>query len=130
MAFRLRKAASVSHSQVMQRISPLSIGVLLALLAGCGIQRSAAVIDRSRDPEILRQVQTRLAAEPALDAARIRVEVNGGMVLLYGSVDGASGWRCVHRNAQLVEGVTSVVDYLVIERGPAEIQCGAPRRPG
>jgi osmotically-inducible protein OsmY len=114
----------------MKRISPYSIALLATLLAGCGIQRPEAVLDRSRDSEIMREVQTRLAAEPALEATRIRVEVNGGMVILYGSVDGAAAWRCVHRNAQLVEGVTSVVDYLVIERGPAEIRCGAPRRPG
>lgn len=87
-------------------------------------------MDRSRDPQILRDVEARLDAEPAIDSSRIRVEADGGLVLLYGSVDGLGQWQCAIRNAQIVEGVRSVVDYLVIERGPRDISCGAPRDSG
>jgi len=70
-----------------------------------------------------------MVVEPALDAAAIRVEVDGAIVLLYGSVAGLQAWQCAIRNAHLVPGVRSVVDYLVIERAPAEIPCLSPRDP-
>lgn len=59
--------------------------------------------------------------------AQIRVEVDGAIVVLYGSVPGIDGWRCAVRNAQLVPGVASVVDYLVIERATEPVRCVASR---
>jgi len=70
-----------------------------------------------------------LSAEPSIDAATIRVEVDGAIVVLYGSVAGLDAWQCAIRTAQLVPGVLSVVDYLVIERGPHGVTCLAPRPP-
>jgi hypothetical protein len=102
--------------------------VLLLLLSGCGgLRRSEPPIDRSADPRILREVQQRLAAEPAVDATRIRAEVDGGIVVLYGSVDGIAAWQCAIRNAQLVPGVVTVVDYLVLGRGDPNTSCRAHR---
>src|SRR5690606_24997912 len=78
----------------------------------------------------LSEVRGRLESEPALDADRVRVEVDGAIVRLYGSVDGIARWRCMIRNAELVDGVITVVDYLVIERGPRESPClAAPTVP-
>lgn len=91
------------------------------------IRRGPVPIDRSADPGIVSAVQARLAAEPELNAALLRVESNGGVVSLYGTVYGLGQWNCAHRNAHLVDGVVSVIDYLIIERGPREIPCGAPR---
>lgn len=104
--------------------------VCMALLAmntaGCGlISRAEVPVDRTQDPRILREVEALLAAEPELDASTIRVEVDGAMVLLHGSVRGIGGWKCALRVAALVEGVSSVVDYLVLERGPRDIRCVA-----
>lgn len=108
-----------------------SVGILflvLMALSGCSVlRRSPRPVDRSRDPAIVSAVQARLAAEPDLDARLLRVEVDGGIVILYGTVHGLGQWNCALRNAHLVDGVVSVVDYLIIERGPREIRCGAPR---
>ena len=106
----------------------LTSAFLLLSLVGCsGLRRPAPVVDRTQDPRIIEQVQARLAAEPELDAAQIRVEADGGVLRLYGSVSGIGRWQCAIRNAELVEGVQTVVDYLVIERGPREVNCQAAR---
>jgi hypothetical protein len=55
------------------------------------------------------------------------VDVTGGTVLLYGSVEGIGAWQCALTNAGLAAGVKTVVDYLVLERGPQEVRCLAPR---
>jgi hypothetical protein len=136
MALRLREAAvTITLSTMIQTgtgarsLKRLPIGlVLIFLFGGCGaLRRPDPPIDRSSDPRILREVEQRLATEPALDAARIRVEVDGGVVVLYGSVDGLAAWQCAIRNAQLVEGVVTVVDYLVLARGDRNTPCRVQR---
>ncbi len=102
--------------------------VILLLTAGCAsIRRPDPPVDRSQDGRILSEVRARLESEPGVDASRVRVEVDGAIVLLYGSVEGIALWRCVIRNAELVDGVVTVVDYLVIDRGPREAVCLAAR---
>lgn len=102
--------------------------VLLSLIvAACGLRRPLPPVDRSQDERIRTEVVGRLAAEPALQARPIRVEVEGAMVLLHGSVQGIAEWQCAITNAELVPGVASVVDYLVIERGERDVRCLAPR---
>jgi osmotically-inducible protein OsmY len=101
---------------------------LLLVAAGCGLlRRPPPAVDRSQDLRIREEVLARVAAEPALDPAQIRVEVDGGVVVLYGSVAGISAWQCAILNAQLVAGVRSVTDFLVLEPGPREIVCFASR---
>jgi hypothetical protein len=116
----------------LRRLTNLAVTVALLLLgAGCAmLRRPDLPIDRTDDPRILREVEVRLAQEPAIDAGLIRVEVNGRVVILHGSVAGLRAWQCAIRNAQLVQGVQSVSDFLAIERGPAGIQCLARRDPG
>lgn len=98
-------------------------------LGACGLlSRPALPVDRTQDARITREVVARLEAEPAIDADRVRVEVDGARVVLRGAVAGLAAWQCAIANAELVEGVRSVVDYLVIEAGPREIRCLAPRR--
>ena len=97
-------------------------------LGGCGlVGRSAPPVDRSQDARIAQEVRGRLAGEPSIDAGNIRVDVDGGVVMLHGSVRGIGAWQCAVTNGGLVRGVRSVVDYLVIERGPRDVQCVAPR---
>ena len=36
-------------------------------------------------------------------------------------------WNCTLRNAELIDGVRTVVDYLILERGPREAVCLAHR---
>lgn len=106
----------------------LSGALALALLAGCGLlRRPSTPVDRSQDARIRAEVEARLAQEPALEAHTLRVEVDGRRVLLHGSVRGLGAWQCAIANAGLVEGVVTVVDYLVLERGPRDVQCLAPR---
>ena len=121
MHLRLRPVPSVNAVALL---------LLVALLGGCGtLRRPGPAVDRSEDDRITRDVAARIAAEPALAAREIRVEVDGRVVVLYGNVQGMGEWNCALRNAGLVPGVNSVVDYLLIERGPREIDCLAPRRP-
>jgi hypothetical protein len=113
----------------MPRIRATS-GLLLVPLAmaGCGLRRAAAVpANPALDGRIRSEVAARLAAEPSIGAGKIRVDVRGGAVLLYGSVEGMGAWQCAITNAGLAAGVTTVVDYLVLERGPQEVRCLAPR---
>lgn len=72
-------------------------------------------------------LERRLAAEPSLSARQIRVQTNGGIVLLHGIVYGLGEWQCALVNAELTPGVQTVVDYLVLGRGPQQVRCLAPR---
>ncbi len=105
--------------------------LLIAGLAGCSsLRRPLPAVDRTGDPRILQEVEARLAREPSIDAGSIRVEVDGAIVVLHGSVRGLAAWQCAIRTSQLVEGVRTVADYLVIERGPREVTClGSDPRP-
>jgi osmotically-inducible protein OsmY len=106
--------------------SATSLSLLLSL-TGCGVLgRPRPPVDRSQDPRIRAEVEARLAREPALEAGALRVAVDGAVVQLHGSVRGIGAWQCAITNAELVEGVRTVVDYLVIERGPRDVRCLAP----
>ncbi|CAN5630947.1 hypothetical protein BH23GEM6_BH23GEM6_04090 [soil metagenome] len=108
------------HHAVVQGLSIM----LLASVAGCAsLRREEPPVDRSRDPQIRAEVESRLQREPSIQAANVRIEVDGAIVVLHGSVQGLAAWQCAIRTAQLAEGVRSVVDYLVIERGPREVTC-------
>lgn len=101
---------------------------LVVTLTGCSaLRRPGPEVDRTHDTRIRAEVLARFAAEPHLRDAPLRIEVDGGLVHLYGSVRGMGEWDCAIRNAQLVANVASVVDFLQIERGPRDIQCRAPR---
>lgn len=97
------------------------------MMTGCALRTPPAPVDTSGDARIRSDIEARIAAEPELDASEIRVEVHGRMVTLHGSVRGLAAWKCALANADLVDGVESVSDYLVILRGAREIDCLAPR---
>jgi hypothetical protein len=105
-------------------------GLLLVPLAmaGCALRRDVTPpANPALDERIRSEVAARLAAEPSIGPGRIRVDVARGAVLLYGSVEGIGAWQCAITNAGLAAGVKTVVDYLVLERGPREVRCLAPR---
>ena len=81
----------------------------------------------AQDARILREVEARLSAEPSIGAGRVRVSVQGGEVTLFGGVVGFGALRCAERNAGLVRGVRLVIDQLVLEPGPRDVRCLAPR---
>jgi hypothetical protein len=101
--------------------------LLAVLVAGCGPRQPLVPVDRSQDARIQAEIVARLAGEPSIDAGNIRVVVEGGMAMLHGAVRGIGAWQCTITNAELVRGVQSVVDYLVIERGERDVRCLAPR---
>lgn len=112
-----------------------AIAVLMGTQAGC------ALLGRGAPPETPQQaqervvleetirleVEARIAAEPAIGAGRIRAEVNGGDVQLHGAAPGFGALQCALANAGLVPGVQLVVDMMVLEPGPARVNCLAPR---
>lgn len=111
----------------------LARATLPMLLAGCGLlsrRSSTAPPDPVVDSRIRVEVEQRIAAEPSLSTGHIRVEVRGATVLLHGSVQGIGAWQCAITTAGLASGVSSVVDYLVLERGPRDVRCLAPRPGG
>lgn len=108
-----------------------------ASVAACSGNRTPAspfdTPETAEDARIRGELERRLAAEPALTRAQVRAETRGGVLLLHGVVRGLGEWRCVVANAELTPGVRTVVDYLVLERGPTDLRCLAPRplpRPG
>ncbi len=103
-------------------------------MAGCGLlgkssgptPQEAARIEQE-DQRIRAEVEARLAAEPSVQAGRIRVAAAGGEVQLFGAVRGFGALHCAVANAELVSGVVLVIDHLVLEPGPREVRCNAPR---
>ena len=103
-------------------------------MAGCGMlnrkpkDTPAQIAAReAEDARITREVEARLAAEPSIGAGRVRVAVDRGEVGLFGSVAGFGALRCAERNAELVRGVRLVIDQLVLDPGPRDVRCLAPR---
>jgi osmotically-inducible protein OsmY len=103
-------------------------------LAGCGLlnrkpkDTPAQIAARAaEDARIAREVEARLAAEPSIGAGRVRVVVDRGEVGLFGSVSGIGALRCAERNTELVRGVRLVIDQLVLDPGPRDVRCLAPR---
>ncbi len=82
---------------------------------------------QGEDARIQREVEARLAAEPIIGPGRVRVAVDSGEVGLFGAVSGLGALRCAERNAELVRGVRLVIDQLVLDPGPKEARCLAPR---
>lgn len=108
--------------------------LLLLLLGGCaffgGGSRESPEVVRLREVEDTRirtEVEARLAAEPSVRSGQVRVEVRAGEVELHGAVFGFGALQCALRNAGLTPGVRLVIDMLVLESGPADVQCLAPR---
>ena len=103
-------------------------------LGGCGLLRrepqetpQAREVRVAADERIRAEVEARLAAEPSIGGGRVRVQVDRGEVQLFGGVVGMGALQCAVRNAELVPGVRLVIDHLVLERGPREVRCLAPR---
>jgi hypothetical protein len=108
--------------------SPVVALLSISTLAACGgLRPPVAAPDPVLQARLQSEVAARLAHEPALAGDPIRVEVRGTTVLLHGSVHGLGAWQCALTNAGLVRGVTSVVDFLTLERGPRDVHCLAPR---
>ncbi len=107
-------------------VAPLAAGC--ALLGRVPQEAPEAVALRvEREAEVRAEVEARLAHEPSLASGAIRVEVNRTDVHLHGSVAGFGALRCALATAGMVRGVTLVVDYLVLQPGPSEVACLAPR---
>jgi hypothetical protein len=106
----------------------------LALLSGCALlgrgaketpQQAAHRV--AEDGRIRAEVEGRIAAEPSLSAARMRVDVHEREVSLFGSVPGMGALRCATTNTELVQGVRLIIDHTELLPGPREVRCVAPR---
>jgi BON domain-containing protein len=112
------------------------VALVAVLAGGCGLLGGGrppetpqqATARQGEEERIRREVEARLAAEPSIGPGRVRVEVQrGAEVALHGGVAGFGALQCALRNAELVRGVRLVIDHLVLEPGPREVQCLAPR---
>lgn len=114
------------------RLRTVLLGSLIAVV-GCGGGGPPAspfeAPESPGDARIRAELRRRIAAEPSLTRAQIRVEVRAGTVLLHGVVNGMGEWECAMTNAELTDGVRTVVDYLVLSDGPQQVRCLAPRLP-
>jgi hypothetical protein len=113
----------------MRRFSTHFALLLISLtMPGCASARGGGPpANPLLDERIRGEVSARLAAEPSIGAGRVRVDVKDRVVMLHGSVSGIGALQCAITNAGLAMGVESVVDYLVLERGPRDVRCLAPR---
>jgi osmotically-inducible protein OsmY len=84
-------------------------------------------VRQTREETIRREVEARLAAEPAIGTGRIRAVVKDGDVQLHGAAPGFGALQCALANAELVPGVQLVVDMMVLQPGPSRVNCLAPR---
>ncbi len=114
------------------RASRSALAAALLALPACGLlgrggPPAPIPADTAREERIRGEVEARIAAEPSLGAARVRVEVLGRTVALHGSVPGFGALQCALANAEMVEGVGNVADFLVLESGPRTVRCLAPR---
>lgn len=108
---------------------------LLASQAGCALlgggeppETPAQAAGRMVQEEtIRREVEARMAAEPAIGAGRIRAVVQNADVQLHGAAPGFGALQCAMVNAALVPGVQLVVDMMVLQPGPSHVNCLAPR---
>jgi glycerate kinase len=117
------------------RLRIAAAAALFASLGGCALLRrgeerespAAIAAHQATDTRIRQEVEARLAAEPSLAAGRFRVVVERAEVHLYGAADGFGALQCALRNAGLTSGVRTVIDFTVLEAGPREVACRAPR---
>jgi hypothetical protein len=122
-------------TRITRRLPGGACALAIALAAGgCSLlgkkaPDSPAVIAAraAEDARIQREVEARLAAEPSIGAGRVRAQVQAGEVSLFGGVTGFGALRCAQRNAGLVRGVRLVIDQLVLDPGPRDVRCLAPR---
>jgi osmotically-inducible protein OsmY len=116
----------------------MALAALLSAQAGCALIRGGigaepretpaqAAERQTREESIRREVEARMAAEPAIGAGRIRAVVKNGDVQLHGAAPGFGALQCAIANAELVPGVQLVVDMMVLQPGPARVSCRAPR---
>ncbi|HEU4882935.1 MAG TPA: BON domain-containing protein [Longimicrobium sp.] len=114
----------------------LMLAAAAALVQGCALlggggapaeTPAQAQTRQTQEEAIRREVEARLAAEPAIGAGRIRAVVSQGDVQLHGSAPGFGALQCAIANAGLVPGVRLVVDFMVLEPGPRTVTCLAPR---
>ncbi|MDB4950330.1 MAG: hypothetical protein JWM27_2979 [Gemmatimonadetes bacterium] len=99
-----------------------------ALFGGGKKESPQAIAQKAaEDTRIRGEVEGRVAAEPSLSAARLRVDVHDREVSLYGSVAGMGALHCATANAELVQGVRLVIDHTELLPGPATAPCRSPR---
>jgi hypothetical protein len=118
----------------MAAMARWAVTAALPLAAGCAMfgrppveTPEQAAARSEQEVRIRAEVEARLAHEPSLDAGQLRVEVAGTDVHLHGAVRGPGALRCALATAGLVRGVSLVVDYLVLQPGPRDVNCLAPR---
>ena len=104
------------------------MGACALLGGGEPAETPAQLAERTaREAAMVREVQARMAAEPSIDAGAIRPVIVGTEVHLHGTVRGFGALQCAKANAELVSGVTLVIDFLVLQPGPSRVACQAPR---
>ena len=91
-----------------------------ALVAVCGIAIASAALSSVTVDDAVRHVKIRsvLLEHFGTDALGIRIDVNGGNVVLFGSVDKPSTQELAKQAALTVGGVTSVENRIAVHGAP------------
>jgi hypothetical protein len=112
-----------------------AVAGVLAVHSGCALLGGGSTTETpeqiavrvTREETIRREVEARMAAEPAIGAGRIRAVVIDRDVQLHGTAPGFGALQCALSNASLVPEVRLVVDMMVLHPGPSRVNCLAPR---
>jgi osmotically-inducible protein OsmY len=79
-----------------------------------------------RDDRLIEEVSERLMEDRLLDARRVEVSANAGVVTLAGDVPGASDMAHAEMLARQTPGVTSVVNRLQVQPGQRAVDRPGP----
>jgi CBS domain-containing protein len=110
---RLLEQRRIKRVPVVENGRPVGIVSRANLLRALVAYRQApSGFEAKSDPEILRQVEERLRAEPWLDVDRINVVVSDGVVHLWGSIESEDRRRALKVAAESVPGVSRVESHL------------------
>jgi CBS domain-containing protein len=110
---RLLEQRRIKRVPVIENGRPIGIVSRANLLRALVAYRQApSGFDAKSDPEILRQVEERLRAEPWVDLNRLNVVVSDGVVHLWGSVESEDRRRALKVAAESVPGVRQVESHL------------------
>mgnify|MGYP000249409345 CR=1 FL=1 len=107
------------------------IAVIGAMTLGLVLSAPCFAADRITDADITLWVRSALQQDERVDATRITIATNDGIVTLSGNVDDIAAREYAEREAKKINGVLGVINQIIVEAGwrsDADIQLVVRRR--